>query len=176
MALIVENGTGLSNAESFVSVAEADAFFALYDATKWNGNTTDKEQALRRATAYLSNAINWGGLRTHGRAQALAFPRAGLFDKESYAIPINEIPIELKVACYHLAGVEFSNPNALNPSIVLADRVKREKIDALEVEYSLSSVSADSYRTEVAIVSDLIAPFLNNKNSSSCLSGSSSRC
>jgi hypothetical protein len=83
MALIVESGIGLPDAESYVSVAEADAYFAAYPNDAWDGDINEKEIAIRRATSDLDLVF---GSELAGRpaylagqpaylAQALAFPR-----------------------------------------------------------------------------------------------------
>ena len=48
MAIIVEDGTGLANANSFISVAGADAYWAeVTTPALWNAaNTAAKEAAL----------------------------------------------------------------------------------------------------------------------------------
>ena len=57
MTLIVEDGTGKSDAESFASVASADAQMTALGITIWTSLVTEeKEQALRRATQYMEQA------------------------------------------------------------------------------------------------------------------------
>ena len=66
MALIVEDGTGLETAESYASVAQADARLAALGMTNWATlTTTEKEQALRRATVAMVQFFGgrWKGAR-----------------------------------------------------------------------------------------------------------------
>ena len=67
MSLIVEDATGLSTAESYLSVANADTYHASYTgSTAWSGASTGtKERALRRATQYLDSVYGgrWLGER-----------------------------------------------------------------------------------------------------------------
>ena len=57
MSLIVEDGTGMETAESYASVAQADARLAALGMTNWATlTTTEKEQALRRATVAMARA------------------------------------------------------------------------------------------------------------------------
>lgn len=62
MALIVENGQGLRNAESYASVSYIDAYLAALGRTTENGwataLTAGKEGAARAATQYLD--LRWG--------------------------------------------------------------------------------------------------------------------
>lgn len=78
MAIIVEDGTGLANAVSYVSVTDADSYFTVRGVTEWGTLATPaKEAALIRATDYIE--MRWGdqfrGTKTNPTVQALSFPR-----------------------------------------------------------------------------------------------------
>lgn len=137
MALIVEDGTGKSDAESYASVAQADQYHVGLGNSDWSAlDTTQKEQALRRASEYLQQvyAGRWAGYRTTD-AQALDWPRSYV-PREATAsgtgyYPSNQIPVDLIKASAELALKSRFGP--LLPDI---DRIsKREKVDVLEVEY-----------------------------------------
>lgn len=103
MALIVETGTGLANAESYVSVTEANAYFAGRNNAVWDAADTidKKEPALRKAAQYIDAEYRFKGDR-YSRAQALSWPRLNIvFD--GYELPINEIPRQVKWAACELA-------------------------------------------------------------------------
>lgn len=75
--LIVEDGTGLPDADSFLSIDYADQYNADRGHTGWAEMTaTQKAAALRLATDYIENqyAMQWAGRRLTG-TQALGFPR-----------------------------------------------------------------------------------------------------
>lgn len=76
MALIVEDGTGKADAESYVSVAECDAFHVKNGGIAWD-DVDDKEAALREATRYLDSAYVWKSSPVRPYLQALEFPRVG---------------------------------------------------------------------------------------------------
>lgn len=78
MALIVEDGSGKPDAESYISVAEADAYHLKFGNTAWAGMTEpNKEIQLRRGTAYIEQMYSgkWQGQRTWPAVQALSWPR-----------------------------------------------------------------------------------------------------
>lgn len=158
MTLTVEDGTGMDDADAFVSVADAASYLVGRGHATWqNGYGETWEGAIRRATAYLSAAISWKGYRTRGRAQALAWPRSGVEDAEGNAVPSDEVPAEVVRACCELAGHEFDNPGALSPVVDLSARVKREKIGPMEQEYFAAPPLADFSRPELPLVDDIIA-------------------
>ena len=104
MALVVESGSGLVNAESYASVAEADAYLAAFrPSTAWTAATTDaKEQRLRQATQWLDNKFSWKG-RKYTKEQALDWPRSYVQDSEGFDLDVNVIPTDLKRATIEAA-------------------------------------------------------------------------
>lgn len=93
MPLIVEDGTGVTNANSLCSVAFADAYFAERGITSWAGDSaTVKGPALIRATDYIEARF---GLRFKGSKseddQALSWPRD---DVDILPIPISKATAE----------------------------------------------------------------------------------
>lgn len=174
MALTVETGSGLADADAFISEEEADTYHEARGNTDWTGDFTgDKEAAIRRATAVL-NSYLWQGYRTQGRNQSLSWPRASVVDREGLPIGIDEIPQELKDACAEIAMRELVTPNGLTPDVRLSDSVRREKIGEIEVEYSSSNASASAYVPVVTVIGPLINQFLT-AGAGSSLFGSSYR-
>lgn len=122
MVFVVEDGTGLADANSYVSVAEADAYHSARANTAWSGDDTVKQAALIRATDYLEQkyAGRWKGCVLN-EAQSLSFPR-----------DVEGVPAKLKQAVCLLALEGIAGAD-LNPTQGRA--VKREKVDVVEVEY-----------------------------------------
>lgn len=107
MSLVVEYGSGMSTAESYISVLDADAYLAKQaDPVAWSGATVpDKENALRQATTYIDQtyARQFKGSRAK-QEQALRWPRVGAIDVDGFVISGNEIPSALKRATAELAA------------------------------------------------------------------------
>lgn len=104
MPLTVEDGSGLSTAEAFISVSDADAYFTARGVTAWTGSTTVKEQALRRATDYMEARYGraWLGSR-RTQEQALAWPRYGVYNRDGYEVPQSSVPQRVRWANAELA-------------------------------------------------------------------------
>lgn len=131
MTLIVEDGTGLSNAESYASVAFADAYFAARMSSSWDSSTSHKEMLLRLATDHIDAVYGQRLKGTKGTlSQALQWPRIGVY-VDGYEYPVDEVPIEIQRACCEFAYA--ANTQTLLPT--LEQGVKREKIDVIEIEY-----------------------------------------
>lgn len=137
MALIVEDGSGLPNAESYLSVADANDYHKKRGNTAWSDlSTEDKEICLRRATDYMVQVyrLNWAGVRKED-IQALDWPRYLVPRLDAEALysyyEEDEVPTEVKNACAELALRAISGD--LAPDL---DRLtKREKLDKIEIEY-----------------------------------------
>ena len=114
MTLIVEDGSGLSSANSYVPLADADAYFAARGVADWTAigaTASSREAALMQGCRYLENAYRgrWKGFRVHER-QALAWPRCdsapagggasagpgALTDLDGFAIPTDAVPQRVK--------------------------------------------------------------------------------
>lgn len=116
LTVVVEDGSGLSNANAFASVAEITAILDedIY-AAAWPALLNDQQSAVAvRATRLIVEDVALRGWRWWGypisSLQALPFPRAGLFDREGYPIASTIVPTDIKrlVAefCEIIAGVD----------------------------------------------------------------------
>jgi len=160
MSLIVEDGSGLVNAESYISVADADTYHSNIGNTSWTSlTTTVKEQLLRKATNYMVETyrMRWAGVRKTD-TQALDWPRYLVPRLDTEAVfayyDSDSVPGEVKVACSELALKALSG--SLAPD---TDRLtKREKVGVLEVEYDTTNGKAyKMYRA----VDNLLQPMMN---------------
>jgi hypothetical protein len=107
MAFTVEDGTGLSAANSYVSTAE----LATHHADRGNDISgfanTDRETALVRATDYVDKRF---GHRFRGwrqsKSQALEWPRLSAFDNDEFLLSdVDDIPRNLKRAVSEYAFI-----------------------------------------------------------------------
>jgi hypothetical protein len=111
MSLITEDGAGRADAEALATVAQADAHHAARGNSLWATITTEeKEQAIRRATDYLSGfyRTKWKGARAT-TTQALDWPRIDVqlddvgFGRLAYYVPYNTVPAQVVQACAEIA-------------------------------------------------------------------------
>lgn len=147
MALVLENGQGLSNAESYVDVDYVDAYFLKRGINEW-ASLTNREQLIIRAMDYIENNYTYQGTKLVS-TQALQFPR--LINGETV------YPIALKNAVCELALKS-------NEEDLLADTDKitiREKVGTLEVEYDPNQDNIKNYN----YVNKLLAPYLVSTSS-----------
>lgn len=112
LTLIVEDGTIVANANSYLSVEDADAIlevdFRLWEV--WNSQDEPmKEQLLMMATRWLDENYVFFGRRSNNDdeeppvEQVLQWPRTGVKDCEGNCIADAVIPLELRKATAYAA-------------------------------------------------------------------------
>jgi hypothetical protein len=168
MSLVVEDGTVISGANSFVDLATADAYFDARHDDAWAAATDNaKERALVLASDYMTQAwrLKWRGSLTNA-TQPLTWPRSGVpvpdffdpFDKQTnipiqfsdtYWLGTDVIPQEIKDAQLLLARAQMDDSGAVTNTlqVSLGRQTKREKAGSLEVEYMAPGDGGDARQT-----------------------------
>jgi hypothetical protein len=123
--IVVEDGTGLANSNSYASEAQ----LATYALDRNVTVTGAADVLLITAMDYIEQQPFKGTKNT--KEQALQWPRFSVWI-DSYSIDSDEIPFLLLEAQMEAAlAVDIGN----NPSGTVDRATKREKLDTLEVEY-----------------------------------------
>jgi len=157
MPLVIEDGSLVANANSYVSVADARAY-AEARASNFPTNDAEGEAALIVAMDYLESLRGeYQGSKVSPGVQSLQWPRTGVVI-DGWDVPYTFIPSELKFAQIQLA-IESANGTDLMPT---GDgrEVIREKIDVLETEWAPGSGGAA--QPIFAKVQAFLAPLLNS--------------
>lgn len=121
MSFVVEDGTGKTNANSYVSTAYALDYFADRGNTSWSQMTQEKQEtALIKATDYINSAFKWNGKKMT-QEQALEFPRTKLVDANGYKV--EGVPVSLQQAVCECAdlvanGTEMYQTHEANGAVV----------------------------------------------------------
>lgn len=154
MAFVVETGAGVPNANSYASVSAADGYVADRGIAGWTPLTNSvKEQALIKATDYLEATYRdaWKGNRITA-TQSLSWPRSNVI-VDGFLLPADTVPFAVEYACIEMAL------RAASGETLIADqgqRVKREKIDVIEIEYQDYSDPTLRY----PFVNRMLSPYL----------------
>lgn len=135
MALTIEDGSGLPDADSFISAADATALVDDLGLLDWPADPDDQEAALRRGSLWLSTYYRWRGTAVNGRAQALAWPRSGAHDEQGHPVEDDAVPVEVERATVFAAIAEAQAPGALTPTITPNQMAVMEKVGPLTVQY-----------------------------------------
>jgi hypothetical protein len=131
MAITVEDGSGKTDADAYVSVADCDTYFTnRQGSTAWTDaavTTAQKEAAIRNSTAYLDRRYNslWRGMRI-GLNQALSWPRQDIRDLDGFAVGADSVPPKVVDACCEGAVLALSEdllPDIENSGIISEETV-----------------------------------------------------
>ena len=145
MTIVIETGDGLPGAESYASVAAADARCAALGVSDWAQHTElEKEIALRKATQFMlvNYRKRWAGRRVN-QAQALDWPRYGVC-VDSFPVRTDVVPTEVVNACIDLAARAAAGAELLPDLDVGNNQIKRDKTGPLETEYFENNTDAAS--------------------------------
>jgi len=116
ITVIVEDGTGVTGANSYVSIATIDAWIETnpHDST-WSGLIDAQKNGYAvMACRVLNEQIDWDGWQIDDN-QALDLPRSGMTDKNGNFIDNNEIPFEVQNAQCDLARLLAISDRTADP-------------------------------------------------------------
>ena len=159
VSLIVEDGSCVPDANSYVSLDYADTYLRNTGRADWFNKTEDERKSLLiNATAYIDRTyskVGWKGMKKYHRNQPLCFPRVELYDKDGDEVL--DIPEELKQAVRE-AGFINTTVSSLFDVKDSAGTVKRQKVDVLEVEYySQADSTSGNYVSRFTVLDSLLA-------------------
>lgn len=159
MAFVVETGAGLSNSNSYASVAAADSYVADRGITGWAALTqTVKEQSLTKATDYLEQTYReaWKGYRVTS-TQALSWPREQV-EVDTFPVAANIVPTAVIRACIEMALRASAGDDLIAD---LGQQIIRERVDVIETTYAEFGTQSARYPA----VNKLVLPYLMSSTS-----------
>lgn len=141
--MTVEDGTGLTTANSYESVVNADAYHLARGNSSWAAATTaNKETALVRSTQALDGMYGrqWPGIRLTSD-QSLDWPRDDALDTDGYEL--TGVPQGIKDATCEGALVELGSAGAL--SAALDQSVESIKVGPIEKKMRSGGAKTKTY-------------------------------
>lgn len=158
MALIVETGAIVANANSYNDRAELIAYAALRGVVLADDDTTDFKAV--EAVDYLELFRNeYEGRETDPANQYLSFPREGVI-VSGVIVGKNTIPRKYKEAQAALVLVIASGVKLIPTRDPSKPMVIRKKLGPIETEYSEAMAQGASSLPTMPAVAALLAPFL----------------
>lgn len=149
MALIIETGVGVVGANSYVTLAEARAYYAERNyADMASATVTDAQLSgyLIEAADFLNSFYSWNGLTLYAD-QGMALPTD----------QVTEIPVAVKQAQMMLARQVPNGPlaQALGARVVSREVKSLEGVGSKEIEYSGGG------QTFNAAITGLLRPYVS---------------
>ena len=137
MPLIIETGTGVVGASSFITLAEFADIEVDYFGAQLVSTDPMREAALRRSFLYMKS-LRWRD----------EFPT---FD--------GDIPDDVKTAQGILARYEVANPQGLQPNVVPGQQKVINRVG--EIGWQVTGhTGIDAQRAVITMAADLLRPFL----------------
>jgi|GEM_PF-1209565 len=138
--MVVEDGTGIDGADSFITLDEFEAAHLRFYGTELAGDDAAKEAALRRAYFYMSG-LDW--------KYTACFPTFG-----------GTIPQAVKDALAILANTELTSQGSLTPNVVPGQQKILTKVG--EIGWTATGSSGvNAQRSVVTLALDMLGPYLN---------------
>ena len=135
MPLTIENGSGVDGADSFVTVAEYEAFALAY----FGETVTGQEADLRRAFVFMS------GLR---------------WKRNTWPMFGGEIPQGIKSGQNVFARAEAASAGVLSPSVNLAQSKVLTQVGSIQWAAKEGNNTVEAARPVVTMGFDFIRPWL----------------
>ncbi len=167
MALTIEDGSGVENADSYVSLVDVEAYFDAYgkDRTAWDAAAAATQEAwVREASQYLEGKYRelYPGRRVYER-QSLGWPRFSARDVDGIYWDRDEVPREVKQAQMELVWRRSQGTSLLPDQLGGSSSAieTKDKVGALEVvrKYEGSEANKDPV---FGIVDTILSPILGD--------------
>lgn len=138
--LVAEDGTVVDNANSYVSLAEANNYIADMPApalTTWNAlvDDTERESLLIYATRVLDQRAKWNGTK-YDAASPLRWPRSNVLDCDGLPVAHDIVHPNVKAAVCEMA-LWFSVPGQNPFSISDNQGIQEFAVDVIRVVYKM---------------------------------------
>ena len=161
ISLIVEDGSVMQNANTYVGIEYADSYLAQRGASEWaDKEDDDKAAALIRASDTL-NSFKWNGV-TVEPGRIMAWPRKHMLFTDKSPVQENFIPEQIKSAqCEIAADILLNGADPLAPVDASRGAVTSESVDVISIAYATPETNNYSGATGYPAVDGLLRPFLS---------------
>lgn len=138
-----DGSTVVTGADSYISRSDADTYFTERNSpSTWTGATdAAKDGALRYATRWIDDRYEWIGVISTSDLDRLDWPRDNAIDADLRTQ--TGVPARIRDSVCEIALAHLST--AVNATEDRGGRVKREKIDVIEIEYQGSAPGGITY-------------------------------
>lgn len=156
---VVEDGTGLSTANSLASIAEATQYNEDHAAsTTWSAlSTADQQKHLRLGTQYVSTKYLWKGTRVLS-TQALAWPRYDVY-VDGFLVDSAIVPADIKAAVVE-AAIRSAAGEILLPDLTSEANLTYDRTKIGPLEFETRNSGGASSTTVYSVIRNLVRNYI----------------
>jgi hypothetical protein len=153
---------GSATADSYATIAQADAYHTARGNATWTGADPIKEAALIRATQWLDGRYGdfWPGTRWKLRLQSLDWPRVDAYDRDGATVDSDTIPPEIVNAVCEAALRELTAPNSLSPDVTPGTAKVLTEVKGIKWTPLRASASPDDMGVTITAVDRALSPLI----------------
>jgi hypothetical protein len=152
-SLVVEDGTGLPGADSYIAVADLRTYCAnLNYAIDASVEDAFLETRLRAATNWIDTAFRYKGTKVTA-TQSLEFPRANLLDWSSMAV--TGVPLRVAKACAELAYKAIADVE-LFQDLERGGLIQHEQIGPISTTYDPNAPAQKVYQQAMGFLEQYV--------------------
>ena len=156
--IVVENGTIVAGANSYVTMAEYIAYAATLNVTVTDSQTFQTQ--IIEAGQFIDGLENVLKGETTTKTQPMAYPRNNLTDIANWSWDNDEIPTQVQQAQMSLAIDINSGEDLWNLTQSAATGIKMERVDgAVQVAYAVADTGRVSRRSRSGDLLSLLMKF-----------------
>lgn len=147
--LIVEDGSVVTGANTYVSVADVDTYLADYGKTSdaWDSATADgKASAVLRASQIMRARYGgqWRGEKTE-KTQPMQWPRKDVrdYDGDEYSNVV--VPPEVRQCQMEISLLVIAGEAVINDKVAKPPQIKRETVGPITTEFFEAAPGVDLF-------------------------------
>ena len=134
MHLVVENGSGLVDANSYVSTDDVGRGLPSADRLTWQALSADEQiDKCIIASRFIDSSFPWVGTQKTIE-QSMSWPRVNVFF-QGHRIADAKVPAQVKRATIMAAGILLRNGMEIFLTSGESKEIKRERFAVMETEY-----------------------------------------
>lgn len=153
--MAIDATVGSSTANSYVTLEEADDYFAdRAHSSEWE-ESSEQSQLLITASRMLDWYVTWKGYRS-STTQSMQWPRTGVYRKDGSEVDPTIIPTDVKTAVFELALSSIDDDRTADSDLAGIEEVQVSTLKIKADDGDYNSTAAETIPEKIwKILSDL---------------------
>lgn len=137
--MVVEDGTGLPDANSYVDLNDAQQWIDLQlNYAAWDALSSDQmSQWLILASSFLDTYFIWNGYKEYA-ASGLRWPRTGVYDQDGNPVAADSVPLAVSRATAEMGVFLMRGERTGDPAM---SGIRELKVDVIDLKFDIGTVA-----------------------------------